>query len=182
MKLNGLYESMRTIDDLGPYVISIADIGEEDGGGGISVAIIHQKVIEYWNDPENIDYNTRKPFVELDMPGRLAEADIENYGDYWTIHPTAHVKGWGPLVYEIGIEYATQNGKGLVPATAISKLYGLPMSDTQQSANIWDKFYKRADVRHEVLTDIGPPYLYCVYTKPPEILKQLEATGKLIKN
>jgi len=170
MKLRELYlcESAKTAADLGPYVV---DLSEN------SIEIVHEKVVRYWSDPTNLDPATRQP-LQLDAPDRLATADLEDHNGYWTIHPNA-TSGWGPLIYEIGIEYATLHGKGMVPASGISSLYGYHMADTPASTAVWRRFYERSDVQHTLLIDRQPPWLYCLYTRPPITFTQLKFNDKL---
>ena len=175
MKLQILYESMKTAADLveAGYVV---DMEEAEGEGDtIHLRLMHRDVIHYWSSPAA----KSGPLPPKD----LGEADLEKYGDYWTIHIVAQ-HGWGPLMYEIAMEYATANGKGLIPATAVAAIHGYPMKDSDASTKVWAKFYERSDVKHERLPDLDPPPsqipLVCVYTKPPEVINQLRRGNAIL--
>ena len=183
MRLFNLYtEAMSGVSDLGPYIV---EIGYEEEDNIWRIRIIHQDVIKYWNDPVNAskDAGAASKFFQ-NRPDIIhrAEGELEQYGEYWTIHTQSVVSGWGPFICQLGIEYATTQGGVLVPASGVAKLFGYPMSDTPRAAKIWEQFYSRTDVQHHTidsLTGLQPPWLYCSYTKQPTTIKQLSAAGKL---
>ena len=57
--------------------------------------------------------------------------------DGWTVIGSEAEKGWGPLLYEVAIEYASQNGGGLSSDR---------FSVSQYAQAVWDKYEKRGDV------------------------------------
>ncbi len=57
--------------------------------------------------------------------------------DGWTVIGAEALKGWGPLLYEVAIEYASQNGGGLTSDR---------FSVSQYAQAVWDKYEKRGDV------------------------------------
>jgi hypothetical protein len=62
----------------------------------------------------------------------------------WVIASTHAQKGWGPLLYDIAIEWATLNGSGLTPDRE---------SVSKEAFNIWDRYMKtRPDVKHTQLS------------------------------
>ena len=126
-------------------------------------------------------------------------------GDAWQIGGSAATRGWGPMLYDVAMEYATQNGGGLI-------------SDRQavspSARNVWDYYMSnRGDVTGIQLDDkqntltpeeedncmqsvamkgvnpkSGGPMnvewqdspLSKRYTKPPTTMNALEAAGKLV--
>jgi len=57
--------------------------------------------------------------------------------DGWTVIGSEAEKGWGPLLYEVAIEYASQNGGGLTSDR---------FSVSQHAQAVWDKYEKRGGV------------------------------------
>ena len=57
--------------------------------------------------------------------------------DGWTVIGAQAEKGWGPLLYEVAIEYASQNGGGLTSDR---------FSVSQYAQAVWDKYENRGDV------------------------------------
>jgi len=57
--------------------------------------------------------------------------------DGWTVIGAQAEKGWGPLLYEVAIEYTSQNGGGLTSDR---------FSVSQYAQAVWDKYEKRGDV------------------------------------
>jgi hypothetical protein len=57
-------------------------------------------------------------------------------GGYVVVSANAE-KGWGPLLYEVAIEWASQNGAGLTPDRD---------SVSSQAVAVWNKYEKRGDV------------------------------------
>jgi hypothetical protein len=89
--------------------------------------------------------------IELDLP------HIDNkpyYGfQVYAIHSDVHVKGFGPLLYDLGMEYASLHGMSVVSAeglAAMLKTKGVEYergSTTASAANIWKGYSKRQDVK-----------------------------------
>ncbi len=126
-------------------------------------------------------------------------------GGAWEVMGSEAVQGWGPMLYDVAMEYATQNGGGLI-------------SDRQavspSARNVWDYYMSnRGDVTGIQLDDkqntltpeeedncmqsvamkgvnpkSGGPMnvewqdspLSKRYTKPPTTMSALEAAGKLV--
>ena len=55
----------------------------------------------------------------------------------WTVLISGAQKGWGPLLYEVALEWASQNGGGLASDRR---------SVSKKAAAVWDKYLQRADV------------------------------------
>lgn len=109
---------------------------------------------------------------------------------YWTCHQSASEfyknQGYGPLLYDIAIEYVSQKGKdsGIVPASGFN--CGL---NTADSSRVWKYYYdNRSDVsktkipeqfQHLINVD-AEPWLQTVYRKDnPIIINRLMALNKL---
>lgn len=110
-------------------------------------------------------------------------------GHFWTPHNQAQ-QGYGPFLYDLAIEYATQNGDGVVPATGIKTIkringtfhYGGENSDDSRA--VWKYYYERRyDVTHHDLpqtfdNDV-PNYLKAIYKKPLNFIPQLKHNRQL---
>ena len=57
--------------------------------------------------------------------------------DGWVIETSAAQDGWGPLLYEVALEWASQNGGGLASDR------GIVSGDAR---GVWDKYAARSDV------------------------------------
>ena len=55
----------------------------------------------------------------------------------WTVIGSKAERGWGPLLYEVALEYASANGGGLTADRFSVSEYALA---------VWDKYEKRGDV------------------------------------
>ena len=78
--------------------------------------------------------------------------EIENMGggpcsDAWKVMYAEAQKGWGPLLYEVAIEWASQNGGGLTSDRR---------SVSKKAAAVWDKYLKRTDVSKNQLDTLNP--------------------------
>ena len=70
----------------------------------------------------------------------ILKADPSHDGpchDGWTVIGSEAEQGWGPLLYEVAIEYASQEGGGLTSDR---------FSVSQYAQAVWDKYEKRGDV------------------------------------
>ena len=185
-----LTEGMKTPADLPDDVY----IGIKGYGGGIDDVIFYYS----YSDGEEID-----PYAELQgmiiinpSGGELAGGQKEGPCDgAWVILEAEASKGWGPLLYDVAIEWATENGgQGLTPdRTSVSK----------QALAVWDFYLKnRSDVNHNQLDDLknkltptkqdncnqvaaGDEWqnssLSKRYTKAPDTLRMLRNAGRLIE-
>ena len=151
-----------------------------------------------YSDGEEID-----PYAELQgmisispAGGELTRGRKEGPCDgAWVVMQAEASKGWGPLLYDVVIEWATINGgQGLTPdRTSVSK----------PARTVWD-FYlkKRSDVNNNQLDNLknkltrikqdncnqdaaGDEWqsssLSKRYTKEPDVLQKLRAAGRLIE-
>lgn len=82
----------------------------------------------------------------------FGEVEIENMGggpcsDAWKVMYASAQRGWGPLLYEVALEWASQNGGGLTSdRRSVSKF----------AAAVWDKYLKRGDVSKKQLDALEP--------------------------
>jgi hypothetical protein len=126
-------------------------------------------------------------------------------GDAWEVMGSEAMQGWGPMLYDVAMEYATQNGGGLISDR---------MAVSPHARKVWDYYMSnRGDVTGIQLDDKsntltpeeedncnqsvalkgvdpkpGGPVnvdwqnspLSKRYTKPPTTMNALEAAGKLV--
>ena len=193
-----LTEGMKTPADLPDDVY----IGIKGGGGGIDDVIFYYS----YSDGEEID-----PYAELQgmiiinpAGGELARGQTEGPCDgAWVILEAEASKGWGPLLYDVAIEWATENGgQGLTPdRTSVSKwalavwdFYlknrsGVNDVNNSQLDNLKNKLTKRnkQDNCNQTAAvkaagrDWHNSSLSKRYTKAPDTLRMLRDAGRLIE-
>jgi len=182
-----LTEGMKTPEDLPDYVY-------------IGMKREADDVIFYYSysDGEEID-----PYAELQgmiiinpAGGELARGQKEGSCDgAWVVLEAEASEGWGPLLYDVAIEWATINGgQGLTPdRTSVSA----------EALAVWDVYLKnRSDVNNNQLDNLknkltstkqdncnqkaaGDEWqnssLSKRYTKKPDTLQKLRDDGRLIE-
>ena len=122
-------------------------------------------------------------------------------GGAWVVHNSMAASGWGPMLYDIAIEYATIAAGGLTSdrfdvspeAEKIWKHYFENRPDVQAHQLEDKKFIKTGDGEYAVKMhpdgcpqDVAEPDwedspLSKRYTKAPTMMDRLEKMGKLIK-
>jgi hypothetical protein len=117
---------------------------------------------------------------------------------YYNLHINASHdyigKGYGPLLYEVAIEYVTLKKGSLIPSIAASTAFedktrgGGTGSTSEQAANVFKKFYNRSDVEKKPLETNNPeikeyyeetPWLFSSYQKQPTTIQNLKTNKKL---
>ena len=114
----------------------------------------------------------------------------------WTIKVAEARKGWGPLLYDVAIEFATERGNGLIPDRS---------EVSPMALKVWQTYLtKRSDVKDGQLDDLDneltpDPEDNCkqksaqdhkgeewsdsplskIYSKKPTIMNQLRSKNKL---
>lgn len=110
--------------------------------------------------------------------GEVKVSKIENYQG-WHVTFSQAMNRFGPLLYDVAIEYATIKGGGLT-----SDRYG---SVSTHASDVWEKYYNdRSDVKKTPLPndmrrehDTHPSSF--LYKKDPVRINNLKASGKLIE-
>ena len=101
-------------------------------------------------------WSARKDLPVGDVTIAFADADIadetgECYGG-WIVAGTEvspRGEGWGPLLYEIALEWASQDGGGLTSDR-------VDVSDYAHA--VWDKYEQRGDVKKKQMDIVNPHY------------------------
>lgn len=76
--------------------------------------------------------------ITIDKPGDCLDA--------WVVSASKASKGWGPLLYEVAIEWASMNGSGLTPdRTSVS----------DEALAVWEKYFTRDDIQKKQLDVLG---------------------------
>lgn len=77
----------------------------------------------------------------------LGFISIQNFESYWYVKLVSAERGYGPLLYDLAMEYASKYGIGLIPGAAMI-LFGVIGESTSQTAElVWEYyFYNRDDV------------------------------------
>jgi len=78
--------------------------------------------------------------------------------DAWIVVVTQAEKGWGPLLYEVALEWASQHANGLTADRAM-------VSDSAWA--VWAKYMKRGDVKADQLDIFHDPAAYA-YRDPDD--------------
>ncbi len=125
-------------------VLSMPDVGiaiSSDASFGKSIRYVRIEDAETQQYSE-LTYNDaigdkkHYPHGEVDIMKTEEDHEGPCFGG-WTVIGSESKKGWGPLLYEIAIEYASQNGGGLTSdRSSVSK-------DAQA---VWDKYADRGEV------------------------------------
>jgi hypothetical protein len=143
-----LAEGMKTVADLpDDLYIGIMDEGgenvhfyysDEDGND-----------TDFYDDPVSGIVSIHRPssFTNVSFATGKSTENTEGACDgAWVISSTEATKGWGPLLYDIAIEWATENGEGLTPDR---------FAVSPDAAKVWDYYLtKRSDVSADQLDDL----------------------------
>ena len=136
--------------------------------------------------------------IEIFRPGSIE--DDGPCGDAWQVGLSSATPGWGPMLYDVAMEWATLNGGGLVSDRAIVSV---------EAQHVWDYYMaNRGDVTGIQLDDLEntltpeeedncnqhsaermtPPDvgwqdspLSKRWTKPPTMMSMLRKLGKLVE-
>jgi len=137
-----------------------------------------------------------------------AESREGQCGDAWMVGGSSAYSGWGPLLYDVAIEWATQNGGGLISDRE---------SVSDAAREVWDfyRYRRQQDVNHVQLDNLEDSFengpqddcsqstaeeemegetgpdgyetsawvnsaLSKAYKKPPTTINALKAAGKLV--
>ena len=111
-----------------------------------------ENIIILISDDESLGVKISYENTTGDSPGIFGQVEVENMGggpcsDAWMVMYATAQRGWGPLLYEVAIEWTSQNGGGLAPdRRSVSKL----------AAAVWDKYSQRGDVSKKQLDALEP--------------------------
>lgn len=120
-------------------------------------------------------YVTRTPVVHDQVYG-LVDC-VKRGGQYDGAFEVAIAdakKGYGPLLYDVAMEYASEKGGGLMADRHT-------VSDA--ALNVWRRYMQRPDVVTHEMPDNetwSEPPLSLRFTKEPATIRRLEALGKLV--
>jgi hypothetical protein len=117
-------EGMRTPDQLPDDVYVLINTEEED-----------DVVFSYVNRAGNMIKDGEGPvhgFVEVKR-----EDGIGGCLGAWSVNFSNTSKGWGPLLYDVAIEWCTMRGNGLMPDR---------MGVSNKAYAVWEKYMQRSDV------------------------------------
>lgn len=139
-----------------------------------------------------IENNNQEIYISIYKDSSLSEnivsAVLYKVEGYFGIHIETKQdyigQGYGPLLYDIAIEYATMKGKGLISSSAASELFNISGSTSEDAERVYNYYYKnRQDVKKTPLVTNNmidlPPHLSCVYQKSPEKINELKKNKRL---
>jgi hypothetical protein len=178
-----LNEGMKTVGDLPEGIgVTILKSGE-----------IWEIYYSYLDDPRKYSTDPSGE-VEMELVVEMFDCAIK---DAWHMRSNAD-SGWGPLLYDVAMEWATLHGSGLMPDRA-----GL----SSDSEAVWQHYYdNRKDVKIRQMDDLKNTFtpqddsdnckqyygisnsLYDLehspfsklYTKEPTTIQNLKKSGRLI--
>lgn len=134
--------ALLALDDIGIVLNVFA------GGDGAEVRYV--RIEDYENEQFSaLDYDEtvirqQRKIIETGIPyggveiSRAAENDDGPCFNGHLVIGSEATRGWGPLLYEVALEWASQNGGGLMPDRFSVSDYALA---------VWAKYEKRADVK-----------------------------------
>ena len=122
-----LAEEAKQVRNLGSKVVVISDQGNKFKVGLYPYA--HANPLDYGRE----------------IIGVIEAQKFSGCNDAYEVQWSDAPKGWGPLLYDVAMEYATIMGGGLISdRTAVS----------QEAAGVWDYYYNnRDDVDYEQMDD-----------------------------
>ena len=88
-----------------------------------------------WLEPD-VQPASKLPFGSVSIVKADSQHDGKCLNGYIVYMAEAH-RGWGPLLYEVALEWASQNGGGLIPDRGMVSEY---------AAAVWEKYALRSDV------------------------------------
>ena len=133
-------DMLLALPDVGVVIASDASLGK-----GIMYVRIEDAETQQYSELTRNDavvYKNRK-VIQTGLPFgnvEILKTEEDQEGpcfDGWTVIGSEAQKGWGPLLYEVAIEYASQNGGGLTSDR---------FSVSQYAQAVWDKYEQRGDV------------------------------------
>jgi len=126
-----LSEAAKDVRDLGEKVIVIDDRGDTFN------VTLHAKKLE----------GEKPSYYNEEMLGIFEARKFGGCSGAYEVRWAEAPSGWGPLLYDVGMEYATINGGGLVSDRS---------NVTPEAAHVWDYYYNnRDDVDYEQLDDLA---------------------------
>ena len=155
-----LNEGMKTIDDIGEVIFNPP---EKEGD--------HGRFLIYDIDPESDGALVGQVFFKQ-LPHNVNSCWDEEYKIYRISDISAYVSGYGPVLYDLVMEYASVNGDGLVPSGG---KFGGNLSDP--ASKVWEKYLDRMDVVGEYIPRCKN-YIYSKRYVSPSLVDQLKEKGK----
>jgi len=163
---NYLNEGIKTVDDIGKVILMPPEDDDD-----------HGRILIYDTSPED-EYGYSRRVGEIFFALAL-EDDVEGSpcwdSEYriYRINDVSAVHGYGPVLYDLVMEYALLIG---VDGVGSSPKFGTGnLSD--DAAAVWEKYHSRADVYKEYLPACKT---YIFSKKSPDLLNQLKKAGKLV--
>lgn len=125
-------------------VLQLPDVGiaiSSDGSFGKSIryVLIEDAETEQYSEltyNDAIGDKKNYPHGAVDIMETTESEEGPCFGG-WTVIGSEAAKGWGPLLYEVAIEYSSQNGGGLT-----SDRYSV----SKDAQAVWDKYVNRGGV------------------------------------
>ncbi len=99
----------------------------------------------YYSSLSEMGSTDTKPYGRIIIEAPFPEGTCDGA---WNVANSDADQGWGPMLYDIAIEWATQNANGLMADRS---------SVEQEAENVWNFYLKN---RKELTTENGEPYTY----------------------
>jgi hypothetical protein len=185
-----------------PEGISVAIEAGDGQEVRIYYAVYHSKT-DQWMRADML-YRKPRGSVAISSVPRVADrAGMGECGGAWEVYHAEATSGWGPLLYDVAMEYATQNGGGLISdrnsvSPAARKVWdyylsnrgdvsGIQMDDLENTLTPEEEdnclqrvgsYTNQHGMPKNIDWQTSP--LSKRYTKAPTTMNALEAAGKLV--
>ena len=144
-----IQKQVESLLELPDFLKIKVDSGSEEGGGGwmtISYYIPREERQRIKDTPAEPG-KRKKRIGDLYPVGRIdvMKSHIDLDGpcrEAWVVSGAYATQGWGPLLYEVALEWCSENGSGLVSDRA---------SVSPLAKNVWDVYSGRGDVKKDQL-------------------------------
>tara|TARA_R110000824_G_scaffold193458_4_gene375898 strand:+ start:426 stop:1001 length:576 start_codon:yes stop_codon:yes gene_type:complete len=110
--------------------------------------------VKLWRDTLSVEYRSKKRGKQAIQGSVVAELDGWPCSGAFVVATSGATRGWGPLLYDVAMEYASIKGGGLAPDRE---------DITEDSYAIWNYYLKRRPDVKKVQLDNRENYL----TKKP---------------
>jgi len=190
-----------------PEGISVAIEAGDGQEVRIYYAVYHSKT-DQWMRADML-YRKPRGSVAISSVPRVADrAGMGECGGAWEVYHAEATSGWGPLLYDVAMEYATQNGGGLISdrnsvSPAARKVWdyymnnrgdvtGIQMDDLQntltpEEEDNCNQGASLRGIRFSDLDDKGNSLKWTEdplskrWTKPPATMTALKKLGRLVE-
>jgi len=169
------------VDGFKKWLLTEAAYGPEDIPDGVVVVRIRiagRDPYFYFADADTLEELEEDPNPWSRYAKPHGSIQVYNLGNgQFRVAQVVASDGWGPLLHDLAMEYATANGKGLGPDTR---------ENSPESMKVWDYYHdRRDDVTKEPSSLVPEKYKdwkasHFLYSKKNTVTDQMLADGTLM--